>query len=494
MMKKVYTLVQLALSVLIIGLSMPSNAQFVTSSQTIGSGTNQLDISIKVDSAFNRLRFEITGPATAWFGFSFNSTSMSPGSYTILANVGGNNPAEYVMVQHAAPSLQTTQNLQNITSSTASGRKTFVFYRDNVSGDVSDFVFSHGQNTLDIAWAYGVNLSLAYHDSRGGSSMVFSDPCVAVQPTPLPTLHICQGDSTMIFGEYKKVGANYIKHFPRLLECDSLVSQQLIVYAPSVTSLAAINVCNGDSVMVFGHYQHAAGIYYDTLQSIYLCDSVISQQLIVHAPSVTTLPAITLCNGDSVMVFGNYQHAAGIYYDTLQNIFSCDSLLMQAIQLTITDTTVIQIADSLFATAGADAYQWYDCQTGMQIVGATSNVYVASANGLYKVKVTNGNCSAYSSCYHVIINNLGVSPKTSEWLGLYPNPANEQVYLHFPGEQGFIGIVILDALGKEMQRQKVDSDARKYTLDVSHLKEGLYFLRLSLSDNTTFTRKLLITR
>ena len=35
----------------------------------------------------------------------------------------------------------------------------------------------------------------------------------------------------------------------------------------------------------------------------------------------------TICQGDSILLGGTYQTVAGNYYDTLINVFGCDSVL-----------------------------------------------------------------------------------------------------------------------------------------------------------------------
>ena len=357
-MKTKYILV-LFFSILLLSNVKEAKSQFVTGTQIIGSGSNQLDISVSVDSSFNIIKFVITGPSTKWFGFSFNSTSMSPGTYTILANINGGNPAEYVMVQHAAPTLQPTQNLQNFTSSTNAGRKTFTFYRSISTADANDYQFSYMSNNLDIAWAYGSGLTLSQHQDRGSSAVNFSNPCTTVNPTILTSVNICQGDSVMIFGQYKKIAGTYSKIIEKQLACDSIVKQTLIVNTPVTTLLSPISICNGDSVLIFGQYRKIAASYYDTLQSVHSCDSILKQILFVGNSIVNTLPSINICNGDSTMIFGTYHNTSGMYADTLISMSGCDSIVKIDLNVISIDTNVVYNSDSLKAVQGADSYQWY---------------------------------------------------------------------------------------------------------------------------------------
>ena len=63
------------------------SSQYVKVVQVIGSGTNQIDITVSVDSSANQVKFVLTGPSNKWFAIAFNTTNMTPGFYTILTNV-----------------------------------------------------------------------------------------------------------------------------------------------------------------------------------------------------------------------------------------------------------------------------------------------------------------------------------------------------------------------------------------------------------------------
>ena len=85
----------------------------------------------------------------------------------------------------------------------------------------------------------------------------------------------------------------------------------------------------GDSALIFGKYQTSAAVYYDSLSSIYSCDSIVSWQLIVNPPQTFQLPAAIVCTGDSALIFGEYQNTTAVYYDSLSTVFNCDSVVSQ---------------------------------------------------------------------------------------------------------------------------------------------------------------------
>lgn len=466
-------------------------SQYVVSSQVVTSGSNQIDISVSVDSSANLVKFVLTGPSTKWFGISFNTTSMSPGSYTILANINGGNPAEYIMVQHAAPTLQPVQNLQNITSSTASGRKTYVFYRNISTSDFNDFTFSYFSNNMSFAWAYGFNLNLSTHNDRGSSNLNFTNPCLNTNPTILPSVTICNGDSTMIFGQYRKNAATYSMVVAKQFDCDSIVKQTLIVKNPVTINLNPISICNGDSTMIFGQYRKISGTYSDTLQTIYSCDSILIQNLTVGNAVIINLPLLEICNGDSALIFGNYRHLSGLYSDTLNTMQGCDSISFVQLNVFSIDTSVVISSDSLIAIQGADSYQWYNCSTNQMINGETNYFLKTNVSGLYKVKITKNNCISYSSCYNLNTTSIADYSQKSFNFDIVPNPASNKVTLVLNTSLQNAKIEIFDLTGKTIVNQIIKNNSLSENIDITVLNKGLYFVKIN-SDKQSIIKKLIV--
>lgn len=136
---------------------------------------------------------------------------------------------------------------------------------------------------------------------------------------------ICQGDSVFFGGSYQSTAGTYTDSLQSILGCDSIVITDL-----AVNSVFTINrndsICQGDSLLLGGNYQTIAGTYTDSLQTINGCDSVVITDLIVN-PIFSITQNDTICQGDSVLFNGNFYNTTGIYTDSLQTINGCDSLL-----------------------------------------------------------------------------------------------------------------------------------------------------------------------
>ena len=431
-MKKTISLIYL----LIFGIGIITvNSQITTSTINVGSGVNQMSLTLTVNSNTSTVDFILSGPATKWFGFGFATTSMANGSYTILGNVSNGNPLEYNQINHSTPNLQSVQNLTNISSSTSGGVKTYTFSRAINTGDVNDYTFPTTITSFNVIWAYGSSTSLAYHSGKGVALVSMSNAC----------------------------------NIP-------------------ITNLAKLTECVGDSTVIFGNYQTQAGVYYDTLQSTNGCDSVLSQELVIGQPYFNQLPTINICNGDSVMVFGNWISQAGIYYDSLLSFANCDSVNKVVVNIPIVDTMVFESGNGLFANAFSTSYQWYDCQTNQAIAGETNHTFYPTQSGSYKVEITVLNCSEMSNCHSFIAT--GIENSEDITFKIWPNPANRFIQIEFDKEWNNVNFTLYAIDGTQVLQASLSRPSNRIAID--KLAKGLYFYKISNKNNLLKTQKLVI--
>ncbi len=126
-------------------------------------------------------------------------------------------------------------------------------------------------------------------------------------------------------GRYQKTSGIYIDSILTTLGCDSIIITDLVVnpvYNISQTS----SICQGDSLLWEGDYYKTTGNYSIQYSTINGCDSIRNLELIVN-PTYNTPQTAVICSGDSVLLGGDYQKVAGIYYDTLNTIKGCDSVI-----------------------------------------------------------------------------------------------------------------------------------------------------------------------
>lgn len=76
---------------------------------------------------------------------------------------------------------------------------------------------------------------------------------------------------------------------------------------------------------------------------------------------------------------------------------------------------------------------------------------------------------------------------------VYPNPANDKVYINIPeNNYQHLEIEIIDFSGKTIKKE--NTVLSNNYIDVNHLNNGVYFLRISLDNQILYSTKLLINR
>ncbi len=137
---------------------------------------------------------------------------------------------------------------------------------------------------------------------------------------------ICEGQRIWLGGDYQTESGIYTDIYIASSGCDSIVITNLTVLPAPKTSVYA-QICEGDSILVHGEYVDKAGIYTDTIPNPFGCDSINITYVTLFPASETRVDA-TICNGDSLFLAGSYQHTSGVYYDTLPSVIGCDSIIV----------------------------------------------------------------------------------------------------------------------------------------------------------------------
>ena len=235
-------------------------------------------------------------------------------------------------------------------------------------------------------------------------------------------------------------------------------------------------ICSNDSLFLAGAYQTTAGIYMDTLSTVVNgCDSIIETTLSINLAYEITLTPITLCDGDSVMVFGTYYSVAGMYYDSLMTVNACDSITIQEVILNVVDATVAVNGSELTSNASGTGvtYQWIDCATNSVIVGETSQVYTASSNGDYAVIVDDNGCVDTSACENVSgigFDELGLT------FNVYPNPTQGEFVVQFDQDLNGAIIEIYSMSGQLISSQIVNGN--KVEINMHDAERGTYLIKV----------------
>ncbi len=153
--------------------------------------------------------------------------------------------------------------------------------------------------------------------------------------------------------------------------------------------------------------------------------------------------------------------------------------------VTVTQTTLnlntTVAGTTISSSQGTATYQWINCTTNTPIAGATSQSYIATANGSYAVIVTRNGCTDTSAC--VTISNLGIDDLNFEDVSVYPNPTNGKVTVSFNKEVNLKSFVIRDVTGRLIREEKPQTTSG-ITFDISTEAQGVYFLNIEVGGAT----------
>jgi hypothetical protein len=140
-----------------------------------------------------------------------------------------------------------------------------------------DSLYLQGAFRKDPGLYYDTGFSTVY----GTDSFTLSELRVHPDYLLYPTYQICSGDSLLLQGAYRKSAGIYTDTFSGYYHCDSIHISQLIVH-PSYEFFTYKNVCQGDSVMIYDQYRKSSGKYKQEFQTWTNCDSIYSTVLHVR--------------------------------------------------------------------------------------------------------------------------------------------------------------------------------------------------------------------
>ena len=137
-------------------------------------------------------------------------------------------------------------------------------------------------------------------------------------------------------------------------------------------------------------------------------------------------------------------------------------------------------------------YQWQ--RNNVDIPGATSNTYVTTLTGNYKVIVTTGVCEIASKKVklnpHPRFGNIDDAT-----IAVYPNPANENIYIQLPASQinTTFSLIISDLSGRTVYSENTTSDESglMHVQLQKSISSGTYFIQL-IGDNYSATTPIVI--
>jgi gliding motility-associated-like protein len=209
------------------------------------------------------------------------------------------------------------------------------------------------------------------------------------------------------------VSGTYIDLYSNAEGCDSTIIT-VLNFHPEYFNSRSVSICLDRGFFAGGAWRTTSGIYYDTFQSVWGCDSILETDLTVADTFRTTIDT-TICFGESVYAEGAFQTVSGVYFDNLTSMYGCDSLVVT--RLTVLPLPVVDVEGAEFicvgdtvtlnATGNYPTYRWS--------TGDSSRSISVTQGGLYQVSVTDTfGCSQASLNYFLMESGdfiVSVSPE-----------------------------------------------------------------------------------
>ena len=237
-----------------------------------------------------------------------------------------------------------------------------------------------------------------------------TDGCISVdsvrmlgQPAFVATdsIEICQGETITVFGMPVDTAGVFSETFTTAAGCDS--TQTIVVsVSPAFEFIEDVVICEGDTILVFGMPVFESGEFSETFTSQDGCDSIHTISVGV-LDTVTTEESIFICFGETTDIFGTPTSTAGIYEMTFTGSNGCDST--HAITLEVNPVIVLSLQKTDVSCFGgndgsisANASGGSGGFTFLWENGSTNPVRTGLTAGNYACTVTdNSGCTSVAS-------------------------------------------------------------------------------------------------
>ncbi|MFT6923849.1 MAG: putative repeat protein (TIGR01451 family) [Crocinitomicaceae bacterium] len=294
-------------------------------------------------------------------------------------------------------------------------------------------------------------------------------------------------DSGSVLNWYADTSGIFTMNITKINEfCDLDTSIQLVaIEAIPISSLNAVQICDGDSVQIFSEFQSLPGLYSDTLNASNGCDSIIQKELIVFPYlGVNDLGITQVCENDSALIFNNYTGTSGVYFDTIQSLNGCDSILQ--IELVVSNLPVVSIGTLSIDTICVNENQ-LPLNSGIPVggvysgVGVTSSVFdpVIAGIGVHSIYYSFTDafgCTNIDSSFIVVDGCVGSIELSKDPLIVYPNPASDFVTIKLGSNFLDRKIQVIDNLGQLIITKEITTT--NPILDVRELSSGVYVIKV----------------
>lgn len=273
-----------------------------------------------------------------------------------------------------------------------------------------------------------------------------------------------------------------------LFRCINDTITKNITILPSSIDTTSTTICQGDSIFINNNFYFEAGQYYDTLTNIYGCDSILMTNLTV-IPSPTISQNFTECEGFSVVVGNNEYTTSGLYLDTLTATSGCDSIVTTELNITSPPSIMITKEDdncgNEVGSVEVDVTSNFPPVNYFWSTGDTSPYVDNLSKGTYNLIVTDAN--GCETTDNVTINNIDTDCNGSITIPNVFTPngdgSNDEFIINLKGLE-FIKLSILNRWGNTVfETEDKNEGWNGLTTGGKEATDGTYFYLLEYNQN-----------
>ena len=332
--------------------------------------------------------------------------------------------------------------------------------------------------------------------------------------------------------------------------CTKIVDSAFVEISQTFLNNESQSICQGDSLLIYGTYQSAAGTYYDSLQTINGCDSILSTTLSLlnftsqftfidnglgnYSFSNTSTGGYTLSDwnfGDgttSSVINPNHTFAVNgtfivvlaiadssvscikYYMDTITVTTATNILPCNAGFVVYPDTANTNITIYNSSTGNTLTYFWDFGDGSTSTLQNPSHTYLGAGPYQLCVTIDDGNGCIDTFCDSVsvtgvafkgggftinvistpIITNIN-SRNSSIGFSILPNPNNGTFTIYkMGGLNKEVKIKIFDISSRLIAEKKLPVNKEKIEINIQEYRKGIYFVQL-ITDNKTSIKRII---
>jgi len=195
----------------------------------------------------------------------------------------------------------------------------------------------------------------------------------------------------------------------------------------------------------------------------------------VYIPNLQTNSEMNAssCEGYYISPSGKKWNQSGVYFDTLTNVYGCDSVIYFNLTINSIDTAVNIVDTMLFANQPDAEYYWLDCNNNYEVIkGEYGRYFAPTETGSYAVMLYYNGCYDTSRCINFTVtpHGNGINNNQIEQWTIYPTINDGKFTLKSNSESEF---VLQDLAGRIIRTYRLKGNSMIVN---ETLPSGIYFI------------------